>query len=617
MITKRGQLPLYIIIALVILAIVIAIFIFSGYNPLATPSTLTPVFTAYSSCIETQTRLGIDLAESQGGRITVGPYNPGSNYAPFSSQLNFLGLTIPYWYYIAGNGLTREQLPVKSTLEHELADYIASGVQQCDFSILSGQGFNATFGKPKVTVQIQDLNVVVDVAAAVVGTHADQTERKDNHHVEVASKLGRFLTVALGIYAKEKSEAFLENYSVDVLKLYAPVDGVDLSCSPKVWKTNDVVSDLKSALSANIAAIKFQGDYYSLSNPVDKYFVVKYPIDSGMNAQMQYLADWPSKFEIAGGDGALLITKPIGTQPGLGVMGFCYAPYHFVYDMSFPVMIQLFDDQELFQFPVAVVISKNMPREGIPSTMVEDTTSDDVCSVATQPISVHVYDTNLKPLQADVSYTCFEQECALGSTTGGVLEGQAPACLNGYINAKADGFATKKQLFSSNKEQSVDIILDKLYTVNLSVVALGKPVLGNSIISFTNGETSFSSFLPDSPSMTLPEGQYNITVYVYGNSSVVVPASTKTQCSQVPSGGIFGMLGSTQEQCYDITIPATTIDHALIGGGNGFAYLLPAQLSTGNLTLDVPLFAPPTSLDQLQNNFASFDSSTVDVELAP
>ena len=77
------------------------------------------------------------------------------------------------------------------------------------------------------------------------------------------------------------------------------------------------------------------------------------------------------------------------------------------------------------------------------------------------------------------------------------------------------------------------------------------------------------------------------------------------------------MLGSTQEQCYDITIPATTIDHALIGGGNGFAYLLPAQLSTGNLTLDVPLFAPPTSLDQLQNNFASFDSSTVDVELAP
>ena len=29
-----------------------------------------------------------------------------------------------------------------------------------------------------------------------------------------------------------------------------------------------------------------------------------------------------------------MIAKPVGTEQGMGIMGFCYSPYHFVYDIN-------------------------------------------------------------------------------------------------------------------------------------------------------------------------------------------------------------------------------------------------------------------------------------------
>ena len=41
-------------------------------------------------------------------------YEAGSEYMPFSSQLDFLGNPIPYWYYVSGNNIQREQVPSKN-----------------------------------------------------------------------------------------------------------------------------------------------------------------------------------------------------------------------------------------------------------------------------------------------------------------------------------------------------------------------------------------------------------------------------------------------------------------------------------------------------------------------
>ena len=131
--------------------------------------------------------------------------------------------------------------------------------------------------------------------------------------------------------------------------------------------------------------------------------------------------------------------------------------------------------------------------------------------------------------------------------TQGVLHTKAPACLNGNLHVSAGGYADKQTSFSTNSISEVELILDRVQNVRLTLRVDGKPLLGNALVSF-EGSQSVTNVLPDSGTVALSEGAYNVSVYVYGNSSIVIPASSKRECTQVSSGGIFGFFGSTKEQ---------------------------------------------------------------------
>jgi hypothetical protein len=367
-------------------------------------------------------------------------------------------------------------------------------------------------------------------------------------------------------------------------------------------------------LSDNVASLKFNGNYYSLKNKDEEYFVIDQPVDESVS--MMYSTSWPTRIQIQGDgvDQNLLVAQPVGTQSGMGIMGFCYAPYHYVYDLSYPVMIQIYNADEIFQFPVVVVVDKNLPRNGIYSYLQgEQQQSVDICEFKNQDINVNVYDVNLNPVDANVSYKCFDQVCSLGSTTAGVFSGKSQACVNGEIIVDADGYAEKTKLFSSNVENSVDIILDKLYDVNVSVQVDGANTTGNAIVSFV-GDSSYTLSLPDLTEAKIAEGLYNVTVYVYGNSSVVIPASTKTECQDVPNSGISGFFGGTHQSCFDINLPQTNVDYALIGGGEGSVYLLPSDLENGKIIINVKGLPKPSSVEDLQSNYETFDTLPVNLE---
>ncbi len=315
--------------------------------------------------------------------------------------------------------------------------------------------------------------------------------------------------------------------------------------------------------------------------------------------------------EITGSNQELMIAKPLGNQQGLGVMGFCYAPYHFVYDLSFPVLIQISDGNEIFQFPLAVIIDKNMPRQAAFSQL-EETETEDLCAFPTQDITVTTYATNLQKIDANISYECFNQICQLGQTNQGILKTKVPACLNGYVHAQASNFAEKKQIVSSNKESHAELIMDQEYPVLVQLEVDNKPLTGTALITFEGQETKTLS-LPDAQQITLAEGLYNITVHVYGNTSIRIPATTSQQCYQAPTSGIAGIFGGTQEKCVQITLPETTIDYALLGGGSTTQYLLATDLTKGKIQLQVQGLPVPTSLEQLQYNYESFANKKIGV----
>lgn len=614
---KRAQVAIFVIIALVLVGGIAIYFAVRGdVGAEEIPADLVPVFDFYQSCIESEAEVAIQLAGAQGGRVTVGDYIPGSEYAPFSSHLNFLGSPVPYWFYIAGNGLIKENKPTKSEMEQEIADFIEEGLEFCDLGQFAEQGYIITEGDPLVEVVVEDRLVKVDVSSDLSVTRGDDAARKASHSLEIDSKLGKFFDLASEIYEVQKEEAFLETYAVDVLYLYAPVEGVEIQCGPKIWPTQKVITDLKEALEENFARIKFQGDYYELQDDDEGYFVFDKSVDEAVN--IMYSRDWPTKIEISGEgvDDDLLMAEAVGTQAGMGAMGFCYVPYHFVYDVSFPTLIQIYDTENLFQFPVTVIIDNNVQRKAnLGEGFGEAEEEFDLCQFKEQEIEVNVFDVNLNRVNANLSFECFDKRCRLGETTDGKFRGFAPQCVNGYLQLRAGGFADKSQLMSTNRESFSDIILEREYELDVELELGGRELDGTAIVSFTRDDGKVASVaLPEFNTVKLSEGSYDVLVYVYGDSSITIPATTEYKCIEVPKEGLLSaFFGSTEEKCFNINVPETEIEFALVGGGKATTYLLESELEKGELTIAVAKLPKPNSLDQLQQNFELFETRRVDL----
>jgi hypothetical protein len=271
----------------------------------------------------------------------------------------------------------------------------------------------------------------------------------------------------------------------------------------------------------------------------------------------------------------------------------------------------------LFQFPVVVIIDKNMPRTALPGEVIPQEEDDfRLCEFMTQDLEIHLYDANLNKVNGNISFECFDQRCRLGESVDGVLRTPAPACVNGYLHVRADGFADRKELVSTNKQSFVEVILDRERILDVELRVGGREIDDEvAVVSFTRDDGKITTIaMPDQNEIKLSEGNYEVKVYVYGNSSITIPASTKTQCVEAPRSGLLGLLGSTKEECFDITIPATKIESGLVGGGVLNTYLLDSELAKGKLMIRADRLPRPTSVEKLSENFQTFETKRLWLE---
>ncbi len=566
MINKRGQVTIFIIIAIIIIAAVGLYFIFREDLGIAKiPANIEPVYITFLTCLEEEALIGIDILESQAGYIILPEFEPGSRYMPFSSQLEFAGSAVPYWYYVSGNNIQREQVPSKTEMENQLAKFIEENARDCIFDEYYEQGFEITQGEPDARVNIKDNSVDVSLDMRMSIEKADERSLINNHKISVNTKLGKLYNDAKNIYEKEQKDLFLEEYGVDILRLYAPVDGVELTCSPKIWSADEIFNNLEKAIEANTLALRTQ-------NVGDDYFVVDIPGD--INARFITSKNWPRGFEVEPSDEDILMAEPIGNQPGLGILGFCYVPYHFVYSVRYPVLVQVYEEDEIFQFPIAVVIQNNNPRESldVDASIVE---TPELCKNKNTLVEVNTYDTDLNPVEADISYECFGERCNIGKSP---LEEEFPQCVNGYVLTRADGFEDAKYLFSSVESGNVEIILDRLYEMNVELNLDGVNYNDNAIIYFISDRASKTIVYPEQKTVELSEGGYEIQVYIYQDSSLSLESMTKEQCIEVPQTGLGGFFGLTKQKCFEVEIPAQIISNVLAGGGKASYYALESEL---------------------------------------
>src|SRR3989338_4280497 len=177
---KSGQATVFIIIAIALVVVIGGYFIIQNIKVTGggIPENLQEVYTYYDECIRQDLSDAVYLVETQGGRVDPGIYIPGSEYAPFSSQLNFLGFPVPYWFYLSGNGVAREKVPTKQEIEKEVSDYIINNMQECDYESFYSKGLSINFGNPNVKVNINDNVVNLDVNSNVVVSNNESSDRK-------------------------------------------------------------------------------------------------------------------------------------------------------------------------------------------------------------------------------------------------------------------------------------------------------------------------------------------------------------------------------------------------------------------------------------------------------
>ncbi len=615
LIAKKGQVAIFIIIAIVLVAVIGVVF-FVVKNPFESsiPKNIEPVYSYYLSCIENEVSNGAYLMGQGGGYIEM-EFSPGSEYMPFSNQLDFLGIGVPYWFYISGNNVKKEQVPSKEKMEEQLNVFLEGRLQDCDFSEFEEQGFAISYGLSEVESEIKDNKIKIDVEQDLSIGFGNTTWTSGNFDVEVDSHLGEFYDLSKEIYEHNQESMFLENYGIDILRLNAPVDGSDIGCSPKIWNVNEIREDLINALSENVPFIKIKGDYYSLSEKENKYFVQDIGNDVKYDVNFMFLKKWPVKVDVWPSENGILRADPVGLQEGLGMLGFCYVPYHFVYDFAYPVLIQIYSESEIFQFPIVVYIDKNQARsatgESLPDVVPE------LCKHKLTEMDVLVYNSDLESVGADISFKCFDTSCDIGSASEGSLNAKFPQCKNGYIIASAEGYETKKQLVSTIDSGEVIVILRNEYDIDLNIGIEGSEY---AVVSFSRKdiesgdvEKSVVVAYPEQESVSLVEGLYDIKAYVYSDSSIDLPSSNLEKCVDVPKGGVWSVFGMTEEKCFDIEVPEQVVGSAITGGGSQEYFVSETDLEMDVLNIDYEEFGSPTSVEGLQENYNSLEVSRLNV----
>jgi len=619
--SRRSQVTVFIIVAIILFSGIVVFFLLKGSSVTTpVPAEFRSAYDYYLSCIDADTYNGARLLGHGAGYIENPSFSPGSAYMPFSSQLSFMGFGVPYWFYIAGNGVKKEQVPTKENMQVQLNNFLIRNVN-CDFSVLEQQGYSIILGNVNdAETKINPSSIDVKISQDIIISRGNSSWLGNVHSRKVNSNLGGLYDLARKVYDFEKQEYFLEDYGIDVLRLYAPVDGVEISCSPKLWNSANVRNDLINALEANVPQTKIKGDYYVLNNEDHKYFVKDIGESVDVNLNFVYSRNWPFRMEVWPSESGLMKADPVGLQQGLGMLGFCYVPYHFVYDLGYPVMIQFYNDEnEMFQFPLVVYVDKNKPRTAPNGSSAMPNAVQELCQHKLSNKTISTYNAGLQPIEADISFKCFDTQCDIGRTklNEGValFSGGFPQCVNGFVIVNAAGYQTKKYITTTLDENNIQIVLDKKYRVALDLKS-GAKTPAFAIVTFTKNNDTITVAYPEQKTVDLTEGQYEIKSYVYSSANINLQGTTSQKCVEVPKAGFLGVFGFNEEKCLDVEIPDQTIEQAVSGGGKQIQYITESELQGARrIVISSEGFKTPTKPEDLQINYNLVETTGLGISL--
>lgn len=185
---KRGQITIFIIIAIVILAIIALFFILRKENiQESVPNEIMPIYNFVKNCVEETAYNGVYEIGERGGYYFL-PRYATEDLEP---------------YYVSDN---LSYAPEKEVLEEQLSFYINENLKECIKSFDNFSGFEIKQENVLSKIKINNESILINVEYPLNIKKGETSFKIENFNTKITTRLGLIHYIALEI-----SKLYLEN----------------------------------------------------------------------------------------------------------------------------------------------------------------------------------------------------------------------------------------------------------------------------------------------------------------------------------------------------------------------------------------------------------------------
>ena len=208
---KRAQITLFVIIAIIIVAVFVLVFTFRGKiipqisgKPIKNPEAF------LSSCLEEKIREGIKIISSQGGYVNHSLYLDLDN-----ERIHYLCFTQNYYLPC----INQEPMLIKH-LSDELHDYIEDDVENCFAQLEDGlkkEGYEVDLNYKGFEIILIPKKVTIQTESSIVLKKTEESTRQENLKIAITS---RFYDLAEVVQEILSQEARFCNFDIQGFMLF-------------------------------------------------------------------------------------------------------------------------------------------------------------------------------------------------------------------------------------------------------------------------------------------------------------------------------------------------------------------------------------------------------------
>lgn len=667
---RKGQLSIFLILAAVLIIIAgVTWYIVgrtqSGEPTLSQSTEVQQVEQFVANCLTESSRLALEAAGRNAGYV-----NP--------EQLGYTALSVahtegraltafdggdplPYWSHLSSantcaNCQQSSEQPALTggfpSVQWQLESAITQATVACldDFST-----FTAFQVEPVadpitlVTFSNEEVTVAFDYPLQITSATLSAQPR-DRTTVRLDIPFQKLYKIAYDIRLQAQATDFFEGMTLEAItyesadgSIPPPSGGLEISYNPgPLWALVEVKEVIRDLLVRNVNIVQLYGarnmDYVLTGDDLTDNLYANYYFSiaedaAGVDATFIYLPEWEPYVKVSPG-GQIIQPERIASIPLLPQ----FKRKDFLYDVSYPVLVQLQTDTTsgpfLFEFPIEVNMRRNRPLST--DAYSELAIEEDFCNpenAVGSTVSLQLSEqTTGSRMDAVVRYSCVDQVCYYGETTNGELQTRLPSCIAGELVAEREGYRSARVRFDSVSDElrQVNMPLTKLANVGVQfeAIPLIRPVrvpgadpvpwmMGGSDV-FSSEYKVVATFIPiDDPdyaqvyvsppgegqptTIALAPGEYDISVVVLENLAQPHVVQGKEVCG----GGVLGIGGSCETipditfgDGAELTLDDGTVTNAPAGvmyaGGALYdqstkrVYITKESLASGSIIVPVP-----------------------------